>query len=291
MGKGRILTVASANFQTSDNASIAYQDDGSGPPIILVPGWSQSANLFDDVSSLLSQRSRVISYDHRGHGRSENVKFGYKVHRLAKDLRELIDHLEIADVTLLGHSMGCSVIWAYLELYGSGGVDRLVVVDEPSVLLRGRSWDDAEAADRGGIFTDDQLFILIEQLRVDNDGAVTKALLTSMFTTSAPSELIERAFEQNMLLNRRHAAELITNHAVFDWGDVITSITVPTLVVGCAASLMPTSAMQWLASKIEDSIYYEFSADEGGSHFPFIENPTRFAQLVAEFMQGHSSGL
>lgn len=291
MGKGRILTVASANFQTSDNASIAYQDDGSGPPIILVPGWSQSANLFDDVSSLLSQRSRVISYDHRGHGRSENVKFGYKVHRLAKDLRELIDHLEIADVTLLGHSMGCSVIWAYLELYGSGGVDRLVVVDEPSVLLRGRSWDDAEAADRGGIFTDDQLFTLIEQLRVDNDGAVTKALLTSMFTTSAPSELIERAFEQNMLLNRRHAAELITNHAVFDWGDVITSITVPTLVVGCAASLMPTSAMQWLASKIEDSIYYEFSADEGGSHFPFIENPTRFAQLVAEFMQGQFSPL
>ena len=55
----------------------------------------------------------MIALDLRGHGESEKPNFGLKMHRLAEDLREALIAAKANDVTLLGHSMGRSVICAY----------------------------------------------------------------------------------------------------------------------------------------------------------------------------------
>ena len=44
--------------------------------------------------------------------------FGYKIQRLAKDVQEFLTGLELSNVALLGHTMGCSVIWCYWDLFG-----------------------------------------------------------------------------------------------------------------------------------------------------------------------------
>src|ERR1700754_90758 len=105
-------------FRTSDGVGLHYVERGTGSPLLLVHGWSQTAEQFSHQLNALAPTYRVIAYDHRGHGLSDRPEYGYRVHRLAADLRELLLGRDLQDVTVLGHSMGCAVIWAYLDLFG-----------------------------------------------------------------------------------------------------------------------------------------------------------------------------
>ena len=81
----------------------------------MIPGWSQtSAEWKGTVESLSAIRS-VLALDMRGHGESEKPEYGYRVSRLAQDLHQTIQKLRLPKVDLMGHSMGCAVIWAYID--------------------------------------------------------------------------------------------------------------------------------------------------------------------------------
>src|SRR5882757_5373019 len=107
----------SGTFETSDGVALHYVEQGMGTPLLLLHGWSQTSEQFSRQLDALSEEYRVIAYDQRGHGDSDRPDHGYRIHRLAADLRELLLGLDLEDVAILGHSMGCSVIWAYLDLY------------------------------------------------------------------------------------------------------------------------------------------------------------------------------
>jgi pimeloyl-ACP methyl ester carboxylesterase len=79
-----------------------------------------------------------------GHGESEKPNFGLKIHRLAEDLREALVAANADDVTLLGHSMGCSVIWAYWKLFGAGRLGKTILTDEPRMLTSNAAWTPEE---------------------------------------------------------------------------------------------------------------------------------------------------
>jgi non-heme chloroperoxidase len=108
--------VIMATFRTNDGVELFYEDVGSGKPLVLVHGWAQSHRSFRHQVEHFAKFMRVINLDLRGHGDSEKPKFGYRISRLAKDLDELLTSLNLTDITLLGWSMGCSVIWSYLDL-------------------------------------------------------------------------------------------------------------------------------------------------------------------------------
>ena len=91
---------------TSDGVNLHYLEAGSGTPILMIPGWSQTAEQFKYQLSGLSDRYRVIAVDMRGHGESDKPEFGYKISRLAKDTHDLIQALDLDEVNILGHSMG-----------------------------------------------------------------------------------------------------------------------------------------------------------------------------------------
>jgi pimeloyl-ACP methyl ester carboxylesterase len=61
---------------------------------------------------------QVYAYDQRFHGDSDSPSHGFHVARLAADLRDFLTALELTDVTVVGSSMGCAVIWSYVELFG-----------------------------------------------------------------------------------------------------------------------------------------------------------------------------
>ena len=125
---------ATASVLTNDGVRIHYLEAGEGDPVVLLPGFSQSALEFDKQITDLSRDYRVIAMDHRGHGRSDKPAYGYRVSRLAADLRDLLDDLQLSEVVLLGHSLGCSVIWSYWDLFGGDRISRLILVDQPAVV-------------------------------------------------------------------------------------------------------------------------------------------------------------
>ena len=140
-------------FLTNDGVRLAYEYAGVGfgknntgdSPVVLVHGWSGSKHYFDNsFSHILAGRNRppmVVRYDLRGHGESEKPSYGYMVARFAADLRDLLDHLELDNVTLVGTSMGCAVIWSYLSLFGEGRVKAGVFVDQAPLQNRAPDWE------------------------------------------------------------------------------------------------------------------------------------------------------
>ena len=70
-----------------------------------------------------------------------------------------------------------------------------------------------------------------------------------------------------------------------DWRDVLPRITVPTLIVGGEASLFNPQSQRWIATQIPGARLAMFAAEDGGSHFMWLENPKRFNALVRAFVQ------
>ena len=105
----------------SDDAEIAFLDEGEGEPVLLIHGFASNAHVnwvhtswFD---TLLSEGRRVIAIDNRGHGESEKLHDSarYGAPLMAEDARRLLDHLEIERADVMGYSMGARIT-AFLAL-------------------------------------------------------------------------------------------------------------------------------------------------------------------------------
>ena len=108
---------------TSDGVRLAVRDYGSdradAPTVVLLHGLLLSQDSWDpQVRQLRRQwgsRIRIITYDHRGHGRSIGAPMPtYEIDQLAADLAEVLVALHIkGPLTLAGHSMGGMTALAY----------------------------------------------------------------------------------------------------------------------------------------------------------------------------------
>ncbi|PBQ34102.1 alpha/beta hydrolase [Sphingobacteriaceae bacterium] len=105
-----------------------YQDLGKGKPVIFIHGWPSNSCMWEYQLGELSKNFRCIAYDRRGFGMSEKPFDGYDYNTLASDLKSLIDHLNLSDVTLVGFSMGGGEVVRYLTNHGSGKVSKIVLV-------------------------------------------------------------------------------------------------------------------------------------------------------------------
>jgi pimeloyl-ACP methyl ester carboxylesterase len=99
----------------SDGVEIAYLDEGSGDPVLLVHGFASNVatNWVDTgwVKTLTGAGYRVVAYDNRGHGHSEKLYAleDYGAPIMAEDARRLLDHLGIKSAHAMGYSMGARI--------------------------------------------------------------------------------------------------------------------------------------------------------------------------------------
>jgi len=275
----------SKHFNTTDGVRLHYLEAGLGKPLVLIHGWSQTAEEFKYQIADLSSSYRVIAIDQRGHGESEKPGFGYKIHRLSQDLRELLIHLDLTDVTVLGHSMGCSVIWGYTELFGADRLAKIVLVDESAHLTGNPAWSPDEAEAAGPIFSSPEVtYDTCNALAGSEGEETTRALIGGMFTRNFPKDDLEWIFQCNFRMTRQDASILLLNHAFQDWRDIIPRITLPTLVVSGRVSPIPWKSQEWIAQQIKGAQLEIFEEEEGGNHFMFFENPDKFNRIVKEFI-------
>lgn len=106
-----------------------YEDRGQGQPLILIPGWTFTTELFQHQVDHFSQSKRVIAFDPRSHGRSTVTVQGNNYATHGADLAKLIDALDLEDVVLLGWSFGCLTVWEYIRQHGTSNVAAAICVD------------------------------------------------------------------------------------------------------------------------------------------------------------------
>ena len=115
--------------ENSAEIELYYEDHGSGRPVLLIHGYPLSGASWEkQVPALLEAGYRVITYDRRGFGRSSQPATGYNYDTFADDLRHVLQHLRLEDVTLVGFSMGGGEVARYLGRNGSTGIRSAVII-------------------------------------------------------------------------------------------------------------------------------------------------------------------
>lgn len=226
-------------FKTSDGVELSYISAGSGKPLVLIHGWSQSAEQFKYQIPVFAEHYHVVAVDLRGHGESQKVTYGHRISRLSKDIQELLGVLQLEKPHLLGHSMGCSVIWSYLDLFGSDEIDRLILVDQSPLHTSRPHWDFQEKEETGATVTCELLNEAVHTLLSSTAEEFTRNSLAEMVTSVIPDEQFEWIVQCNLRCPRSLAANLLYNQFHTDWRDQIMRIRKPTLIIGGRKSYVP----------------------------------------------------
>lgn len=119
-----------APLALADGTVVAVRDLGprdAGTTVVLHHGWTQDHTSWEDVAQLLAEDHRVISYDARGHGRSDAGPHGSAtIDQFADDLAEVITLLAPeGPLVLAGHSLGGPVLLAFAERHPALLTDRV----------------------------------------------------------------------------------------------------------------------------------------------------------------------
>ena len=125
-------------FKTADGTEIFYKDWGTGQPIVFSHGWPLSSDAWDAQMLFLGQQGyRVIAHDRRGHGRSQQTWTGNTMDTYADDLAGLIDHLDLKDAVLVGHSTGGGEVARYIGRHGSKRVAKAALISAvPPIMVK-----------------------------------------------------------------------------------------------------------------------------------------------------------
>jgi pimeloyl-ACP methyl ester carboxylesterase len=118
-------------FYSVDGLRLRYLEWGQkqAEPIVLVHGFSSTADAWRRVGDVLEPDYHVIAPDLRGHGQSDwDPQERYSDDQLAADVRKLVQQLHLRPFTLIGHSMGGAVAFSYAASY-PGDIKRLVIED------------------------------------------------------------------------------------------------------------------------------------------------------------------
>jgi pimeloyl-ACP methyl ester carboxylesterase len=103
-----------ASFRNG-NVEIAYFDEGTGEPVVLVHGFASTKEVNwiapGWVTTLTRAGRRAIALDNRGHGASSKLydPADYHTSKMAEDVAALLDHLKIERADVMGYSMGARI--------------------------------------------------------------------------------------------------------------------------------------------------------------------------------------
>ena len=130
-----------STITAKDGTQIYYKDWGTGQPIVFSHGWPLSSDDWDAQMLYFGQHGfRVIAHDRRGHGRSTQTWDGNEMNTYADDLAALMDHLELKNSVMIGHSTGGGEVTRYLGRHGTARVAKAVLIGAvPPLMLKTES--------------------------------------------------------------------------------------------------------------------------------------------------------
>ncbi len=116
-------------IEAPDGTALYYKDWGGGRPVVLIHGWPLNADSWEHQAVHLARSGhRVVSYDRRGFGRSEQPWEGYDYDTMADDLAAVIDGLGLQDAAIVGFSMGGGEVSRYMSRHGGRGVRKAALL-------------------------------------------------------------------------------------------------------------------------------------------------------------------
>lgn len=254
-----------------------YQDSGNGQPLLFLHGWCMSSEVWRDQSSQLSTDHRVIAPDFRGHGLSCAIVNDCTFDRLVTDIEDLLKTLELAQVVIVGWSMGAEIaIRLSIEL--TNLLDGLVLVAGTPCFSNKIGFD-------AGLPV-----IEIEGMRKKIERSPQRALAGFRNLLYSGSDRQQHVFDlKSELINsfgvpqQSVMLDFLSQLAVEDCRLLLPDVRTPVLILsGSEDKICPSQASRYMADAIFGSIYKEFS---GSGHAFFMFHAELFNLEIATFTE------
>jgi pimeloyl-ACP methyl ester carboxylesterase len=269
----------------ADGQAIPVRIAGQGPPVMLVHGLGCSHRNWAPVARRLGHRRSVITWDARGHGQCEPLP-GTRITlaRLAQDLHELIEQLQLEQVALVGHSMGALTVMQYLQDHGTQRVAAVGVVDQSPRVVTDDEW-------RFGLFggcSQAMLVGLIGSARQDLAETVLHEaqawagewLRPHLAPEARLGRLLRRWLRS---VSAAPLLDLAESLAVADFRAVLPRLDVPLWVAlgGRSAHYAEVPLQSYYQRTVP---HVQVVRYERAGHSPHIAEPARFAQDLERFL-------
>jgi len=223
----RSIPMTTDTITTKDGTQIYYKDWGEGPVVTFSHGWPLNADAWDGQMHFLARNGfRVIAHDRRGHGRSAQPSGGNDMDGYADDLAQLIETLDLKNISMVGHSTGGGEVARYIGRHGSKRVARAVLIGAvPPVMLKSASNPDGLPIDvfdgiRDGVAGDRSQFY--KDLAVPFYGANRPGAKVSQ-------GMLDQFWLWSMQSGQKNAYECIKAFSETDFTEDLKKIDVPTL--------------------------------------------------------------
>ncbi len=234
---------------TKDGTEIYYKDWGAGLPVIFSHGWPLNADAWESqMTYLASNGYRCIAHDRRGHGRSSQPSTGNDMDTYADDLAELIETLDLNDITLIGHSTGAGEVARYVGRYGTNRVIKTVLIGSVApFMLKTETNPDGLAMEkfdslRAGVMADRSQFF--------------KEFSTSFYSTNRFGVKISQGLQdafwlQGMQGGLKNQLDCIKAFSETDFTGDLKKIDVPTLIIhGSDDQIVPLATSAYASFKL-----------------------------------------
>lgn len=256
---------------TLNGADLHYRDDGprEGPAVVFSNSLGTDLRVWDALLPHLPGL-RIVRYDTRGHGLSEETPGPYRVETLADDAAALIAHLGLARPVFVGLSIG-GLIGQALALRHKGALAGLVISNSAAQIGEARMWRDRIAA-----------------IRADGLASIADATMERWFSPDFRAQ--GRDAPWSRMLARQPAggyAALCEAIAAADLRTAVPALDLPVqLIAGGHDGATPPEIVQATAALIPGA-RFDLIAD--AAHIPCVETPQAHAAILTRFLKeiGH----
>jgi 3-oxoadipate enol-lactonase len=250
---------------------LAYDDVGSGSPVVLLHGYPFNRSLWNDQVVGLANRYRFVTPDLRGLGESEVADGVTTMDAMARDVASLTDVLNISRAIIGGLSMGGYVALAFYRNFPAR-VSALVLADT-------RAQADTEEAKQ---IRAQQ----IEQVLAKGMSPIVDAMLPKLLspeTVSKRPEVVKRIRDMMFETKPAGAAAALRGMASRDdQTELLARIAVPTLILaGREDAITPLQDSERMHAGISGS---RLVVIENAGHVSNVEQPEQFNQALAGFL-------
>jgi len=256
-------------FRRSVDVALAYRDDGSGAPIVMIHGVGSSLDSWDGVLSHLAPTRRYIRFDIRGHGASARTPGPYTLDDFAEDAIALMDHLEVDTAEIIGFSLGGLIAQAVAVTHPER-VSGLTLVST----VAGRTAQEQARVEA-------RAETLAKEGAVGHLANAVERWFTDEFRAAHP-EVLEARRKKSLLNDPDCYVAAYRVLAGNDLGDRLSRVAAPTLVMTGENDIGSSARMaRFIHDQIEGS---ELHILPRLKHSVLLEAPDQVAALIEPFL-------
>ena len=269
-------TIRAEYIEVERYVHLHVTDAGEGRPIVLIPVWPLSDEMYEyKYSDLMNKDFRVIGITLRGFGRSDKPygAYNYDVH--AKDIKSILDKLNIKDAVLGGFSMGGAIAIRYLANYDASRISKLILAGAAAPVWTQRN-------DFPFNFTQKDVDDLIALNFRDRPKLLSNFAKIFSASETSLNEGISKWLNGIGLVATSHA----TGQCLYalrdtDLREDLTKINIPTLILhGKKDKICSYQLAEQLKAGIKDS---QLIAFENSGHSLFLEESKKFNSELIKF--------